>query len=141
MDAFGEKYKMEFPKEFRPACRYAVQNGQPVNIEIIDQQLWGASGVVYARQHERKIVYIGRTDGRLIDRITDHFGYVSNPRGKKKPVEYQKWAEGKTITILAYEPPKVILLGYDVRVHRAIEAHLINEFWPPKGEPWFVTRA
>jgi hypothetical protein len=129
---------MVFPEEFRPVCRYVVTEGQPL-LEILDDELWRASGVVYARKYGDKILYIGSTDGPLGKRIRSHLGAIRNPRhGLAAP--YREWAEGKQITILAYCPEPVFLLGHEIKVHRAIEAHLIGIFGRPKEPDWFVTR-
>jgi hypothetical protein len=58
-----------------------------------------------------------------------------------QPPRYRAWAEGKQITIVAYSPPPVEILGRKIPVHRAIEAALIAEFRRPEDPDWFVERA
>jgi len=130
---------MAFPEEFRPVCQYVVVEGQPQDLEILDHELWRASGIVYARKCGETIAYIGSTDGRLSKRINAHLRAIRNPKEGLAGL-YRKWAEGKQITILAYQPPPVFLLGHDIEVHRAIEAHLIKAFGRPKERDWFVSR-
>lgn len=130
----------EFPDEFRPVCRYVMKDQRPQNIEILDHDLWNRSGVVYARVHKGKVVYIGVTDGQLSVRLNAHLrGIGASTRGRAS--EYRKWAEGRQITIVAYWPEPIDLLGRSVRVHRAIETALIREFERPGECDWFVARA
>lgn len=125
-----------FPQEFRPVCRYLMKNGTSCDFEILDPTLWKQSGVVYARLCAGKIVYIGSTDGRLDKRMKAHLRF--RPIGTTQ--QFCKWAEGKEITIVAYQPEPVQLLGREIKVHRAIEAALIAEFKRPHDDDWFVAR-
>ena len=130
---------MIFPRSFRPVCQYVMRNKKPQHIKILNQKLWQQSGVVYARTYRKKVVYIGVTDGRLSRRLGAHLNGISTSMRATAP-RYRKWAEGKRITILAYKPPPVKLLGQKMDMHRAIEAALIAKFERP-GEPdWFVDR-
>ena len=130
---------MPFPAEFRPVYRYLMRQFKRQDCEILDEELWRQSGVVYARVHQRKVVYIGSTDGSLSNRIARHIRGIATSMHGTAP-RYRKWAEGKQITIAAYKPPPVKLLNRQMEVHRAIEAALIEEF-QRVGEPdWFVAR-
>jgi hypothetical protein len=130
---------MLFPEEFRPVCRYVMKNGKPSDIQILDQELWQQSGVVYARTCEGKVVYIGTADGRLSRRIGAHLNIIANS-ARDSAARYRKWAEGKQITIVAYRPTPVMVLGREVKIHRALEAALIVEFRRRNEEDWFVRR-
>jgi hypothetical protein len=131
----------KLPKDFRAVYRYRMQHGKPRDMKVLDNELWQQSSVVYVRVTRRYIVYIGSTDGVLRRRIEAHIrGISKSSAGKAK--EFRSWAEGKVITILAYKPPPVKLLGLEVNVHRAVEAALIREF-RSRGrskKPWFVAR-
>jgi hypothetical protein len=130
---------MLFPEAFRPVCRYVMKNGKPSDIQISDQELWQQSGVVYARTCEEKVVYIGTADDRLCKRIGAHLkGIAKSARGTAP--QYRKWAEGKQITIVAYRPAPVMVLGREVKIHRALEAALIVEFRRRNEADWFVRR-
>ena len=131
---------MLFPQEFRPVCQYVMRDHKPQDIKILDEQLWRQLGVVYARVYHDKVVYIGVTDGRLSRRIGAHLRGISSSLHGTAP-RYRKWAEGKQITIVAYKPAPVDILGRKIQVHRAIEAALIGEFQRPGEADWFVARA
>lgn len=129
------------PEHFRPVCRYTMRDGRPQDEEHIDSELWNERGVVYARIFEEEPVYIGSTDRLLSRRIRAHLRGIATST-QPTSMKYRKWAEGKRITIVAYKPPPVELLGRVVPVHRALEAALIAEFRPKPGSsrPWFVAR-
>lgn len=70
------------PAEFRPVCRYVMRAHRPQDFEILDEQLWNQSGVVYARVYQNKVVYIGATDGPASRRLTAHVnGIAASMRG------------------------------------------------------------
>ncbi len=100
----------------------------------MDEELWHATGVVYARMYRGNPVYIGSTDGVLGNRILRHIKHLHEYSGGKA-AEYRRWAKGRRITIVAYHPPLVNLLGRQIAVHRALEVALIREF-----KPRFVSR-
>lgn len=131
---------MQLPEQFRPAYQYDFLGGRPQNGNVLNRELWLSRGVVYARTDGEKVVYIGVTDHTLRRRITAHVnGIPTSSSGKA--AQYRQWAEGRRITIVAFCPPPVALLGYEIKVHRAIEAHLIAALGRP-GEPdWFVSKA
>jgi hypothetical protein len=127
------------PKTFRPVYRYVMKNHRPQEEKLLDEKLWHQSGVVYARIYRGKIVYIGVTDKVLSGRIGAHLRGIgkSKQKGAKR---YRKWAEGKRITIFAYTPAPVKLLDREIKIHRAVEAALIEEFRRPHAKDWFVDR-
>jgi len=57
--------------------------------------------------------------------------------------EYWDWAKDKEITVIAYKPETVDVLGRTVSIYRGLERALIEEFKPkpPDSRPWFVSRA
>lgn len=117
-------------KHFLPVFSYNVKNGEPVEGAILNKDLWGKSGVVYARTHENKILYIGKADGPLKTRIMDHLRRI--PRYKKtKDIKYRDWAEGKTVTIYAHKPKQVQYLGLSVPLYVGLEHALIDAIKPP----------
>lgn len=128
-----------FPQEFRPVYAYVMKDRVPQHGKILDAELWKSRGVVYARQYRDKIVYIGCTDDLLSTRTSAHLRLIPTSMRATAP-RYREWAEGKHIVIVAYQPPPVKLLGRQVRVHRAIEAALIEEFGRPGAIDWFVDR-
>ncbi len=77
--------------------------------------------------YQGKPAYIGSTDKVLRDRILTHLGHIH----EYKAAEYRRWAEGKRITVAAFKPKPVTLLGRKCQVHHAIEVALIDEFKPP----------
>ena len=121
-------------ENFQPVYRYKVKNGRPVNKEVIDHDLWGARGVVYARVHGKSVVYIGKTDGSLRGRIRTHLRGFPHAKQGMSP-HYRKWAEGKTITIFAHKPEPITYLGLSVPIHTGLEYALIE-----RVEPKFVAR-
>jgi hypothetical protein len=129
--------RRSLPSEFRPVCQYVMRDGKPQDVKILDESLWHQAGVVYARAHEGEVVFIGCTDGTLRGRITRHLNYISTS-ALGRAARYREWAEGKLITILAYRPPPVSILGFQVEVHRALEAHMIKAFKREKN--WLVAR-
>jgi hypothetical protein len=131
---------MAFPEEFRPVCQYVMRDQRPQDVKILDEDLWQKWGVVYARVYCEKVVYIGVTDGQLSRRIGAHLNGIAGSMRGTAP-RYRAWAEGKQITIVAYNPPAVEILGRKIQVHRAIEAALIGEFRRPEEHDWFVERA
>jgi hypothetical protein len=130
---------VSLPEEFRPVYQYVMRQGKPQDMKILDELLWQSSGVVYARIYEGKVVYIGSTDGRLSSRIGRHVRDISTSMNGTAP-RFREWAEGKQITIVAYQPPAVKLLGRSMLVHRAVEVALIAEFARPEEADWFVAR-
>lgn len=126
------------PAHFHPICRYAVRDGAKV-VEDFGHELWEKPNVVYARVFNGMPVYIGSTDRLLRKRINEHLTLNLMARNP----HYWEWATGKQITIFAYQPERVELLGRMVLVHRALEAALIAEFQPDpiNSRPWFVRRA
>jgi hypothetical protein len=129
-------------KEFRPACRYIVTRGKVEGFKTLDRELWRETGVVYARMWQGKMVYIGCTDGRLSARINDHLRRIQSKstRGRTRTNHYRAWVEGKEITIFAYKPEPVHLFGYEIPIHRSLEAKLISEFGRKGEADWFVRR-
>ena len=51
--------RLAFPEQFRPVLTYLMKEGKPEQTTVLDEEIWNCSGVVYARTHEAKIVYIG----------------------------------------------------------------------------------
>jgi hypothetical protein len=132
-----------FLEKFRPVCRYVMRDKKPQNIKTpenndrLDDELWRQSGVVYARVCRGRACYIGSTDRMLCKRIREHLTLIGTSK-RGRAAQYRKWAEGKRITIVAYKPNPVKLLGRTIAVHRALEAALIVEFRRRKG--CFVAR-
>ena len=124
---------MWYAEHFRAACRYSIHDGMPVKFETLDPKLWNERGTVYARIAEgtSEPVYIGSTDKALRVRIKEHLALISKPRNQR----YREWAEGRQITIIAYKPPTIELIGHVIPIHRAVEATLIAAF-----NPMFVFR-
>lgn len=121
-------------ENFQPVFKYKMKNGRPVNERVIDPDLFGARGVVYARVHGKSVVYIGKTDGSLRARINRHLsGFPDGKTGRV--VQYREWAEGKTITIFAHKPEPITYLGLSVPIHTGLEYALIE-----RVEPKFVAR-
>ena len=116
-----------------------MKERKPEQTTVLDEEIWNCSGVVYARTHEAKIVYIGSTDGPLCERLRSHLRLI-HEYDRGKAAQYREWAEGKHITIFAHHPCTVKLLGRQIPVHRAIEAALIKEFRRPRESDWFVAR-
>jgi len=126
-----------FPQEFRPVCRYMAKDGRPSEIEILDQELWQQPSAVYARVVNGVVVYIAATDGPLSRRLDAHLkNFPTLMTGKA--ARFRRWAEGKTITIVAYCPAPVRVLGREIKIHRAVEAALIAEFQRRDADDWFV---
>ncbi len=121
---------------FSPTYRYRIENGKPVHREVLNEELWKSSGVVYARvnEMEREAVYIGKTDNRLSVRIADHLRRIPQ-YSRKKDIDFREWAEGKTVTIYAYKPKKVRRLGISISTHAGLESALIDSI-----KPMFVAR-
>ena len=120
--------------KFRAVLSYEVEDGKPINAKVLDERLWGASGVVYARVHRGEIVYVGKADGQLGKRMKDHLRRIPL-YSKEKDIKFREWAEGKTITIYAHQPKPVKVLGLVVSAHAGLERALIDEF-----KPRFVAR-
>ncbi len=121
---------------FVPTYRYRVKDGKIINGKILNEKLWEASGVVYARTHKnsKAVVYIGKTDGPLKTRIKDHLRRI--PRyTKPKDIDYREWAEGKAVTIYAYQPKKISCLGLTISTQAGLEHALIEAI-----DPMFVSR-
>jgi len=134
--AISEIHAM-FPQEFCPVCHYVVKDGKPSQIEILDQTLWQQPGAVYARIVDGVVVYISATDGRLSRRLEAHLRNLPTSMiGRAE--QFRRWAEGKTITVVAFCPAPVRLLGREIKIHRAVEAALIAEFQRRDADDWFV---
>mgnify|MGYP001593455712 CR=1 FL=1 len=118
------------PKRFRLVCQYRVKNGKACDRIVFNENLWQSSGVVYARTWRKKVLYIGKADGKLSRRIAEHFGRIPK-YVKSKDVNYRKWANGKTTTIWAFKPKSVKLFGLRIPIHAGAEAALIKKFKPP----------
>jgi hypothetical protein len=119
---------------FTPTFSYRVKNGLPIEGKVLDEDIWNAAGVVYARTHEQDIVYIGKTNGRLKSRIKDHLRRI--PKYEKAiDIEYRDWAEGKTVTIYAHKPENKSYLGLSIPIHVGLEHALIDDI-----KPRFVSR-
>jgi len=127
-----------FPQEFRPVCRYVVKDGEPIEVEILDQELWRQPGAVYARIVDEVIVYIEATDGCLSRRLEAHLRNLPTSMIGRAP-QFRRWAEGKTITVVAYCPAPVQVLGREIKIHHAVKAALIAEFQRRGAKDWFVT--
>ena len=113
-------------EQFRPVYEYAMGDGRPQEEELFDEELWTEREVVYARVVQEEIIYIRATESRLCDRIQEHFRIIWTP----DYAEYREWTEGKRITIFAYKPPLIEVLGRLISIHRALEAALIVELRP-----------
>lgn len=120
--------------KFLPVFRYKVQDGQPINEKVLDEELWQSDGVVYARTDKKTIAYIGKTNGTLKSRVKDHLRRIPK-YSKSKDLDYIFWAEGKTITIFAHKPKNKNYLGLSVPQHPGLEYALIDAINPP-----FVSR-
>ena len=118
------------PKRFRLVCQYRVKNRKACDRIVFNESLWQSSGVVYARTWRKKVLYIGKADGKLSRRIAEHFRRIPK-YVKSKDVNYRKWANGKTITIWAFKPKSVKLFGLRIPIHAGVEAALIKKFKPP----------
>jgi len=119
---------------FTPTFSYRVTNGQPADETVLDEALWEASGVTYARTNGQTVVYVGKCDGPLKSRIKDHLRRLTRYT-KPKDIAYRDWAENRTITIYAHRPPPTNYLGLSVPVHVGLEQALIDEI-----NPHFVSR-
>jgi hypothetical protein len=120
-------------RAFRPVYRYKFSNGSFHSQKLLDVKLWKQQGVVYARVCDGKVVYIGKCESTLGHRIMAHLRiFPILPRAQK----YREFVKGKTVTIFAYKPKPIRLLGLDIPVHVSVEAALIKKFKPP-----FVMRA
>ena len=75
-------------KYFVPVFRYKVQDGQPINEEVLDEELWQSDGVVYARTDKKTIAYIGKTNGTLKSRVKDHLRRIPKIFKAKGPRLY-----------------------------------------------------
>jgi len=134
----------DIQEHFQPAYRYVVRSGIPESGEILDQSLWERYGVVYARfclddPSPGYPVYIGSAKSTLRQRIKAHLRLYKLGRS----ADYWRWAEGRQITILAYRPDPIELLGRVIPIHCALEEALIEEFTPDHAgsRPWFTKRA
>jgi len=122
--------KAGFPKEFRQVLQYVMRDGRPQEVTIKhNSKLWEESGVVYARIVNGEPVYIGTTNGKLSKRLKAHLQGIEKPRTSNAK-EYKEFVEGKTVTIYAYKPEPVKILGREIFVHYGLEAALIEEFAP-----------
>ncbi len=121
---------------FTPTYQYRIKNGQPVEEKILDEKQWEAAGVVYARADAKtkSIVYIGKTDGPLKDRVNDHLRRIPGYT-KPKDTDYRDWAENKIITIYAHQPKRKSCLGLSIPIHSGLEHALIDAI-----DPKFVSR-
>ncbi len=119
---------------FVPTYQYRVCKGQSVDGKVLSEKLWNSTGVVYARTYRKEVVYIGKTDGPLKRRVKDHLQRITRYT-KQKDIDYREWAEGKTVTIYAYQPEKAYRLGLPVPTHVGLEHTLIDEI-----KPKFVSR-
>ena len=127
-----------FPDEFIPVCRYWARDGKAELIEWLNHDLLKKRGTVYARVVEGSLVYVGSAQGTLWNRLRVHSRGTRNELGR----DYWKHVDGKQVTIIAYKPDPIEILGRSVEVYRGLEATLINEFKPkpPGPKPWFVAR-
>jgi hypothetical protein len=71
--------KHVLPAEFKKAFQYTVLDGKAQNRKVLDQELWGTRGVVYARVHRGKILHAGKADGSLRGRMGRHLKGVDTP--------------------------------------------------------------
>jgi len=118
------------PKEFKPVFSYRIINGKPTDNTTLDCTLWELPNIVYARACDGVIIYVGKSDSRLRDRIQRHLSYIPKYK-KEKDIKFRKFAEGKVVTIYAYQPEPIKLCGLDVHVHAGLESALIDMLNPP----------
>ncbi len=117
-------------RKFVPVCQYRIKNRKVCILTRLNEELWQSSRVVYARTWRKKVLYIGKADGKLSRRIAEHFRRIPK-YVKSKDVNYRKWANGKTITIWAFKPKSVKLFGLRIPIHAGVEAALIKKLKPP----------
>jgi hypothetical protein len=127
-------YKSVIFNSFVPAYQYCVKHGKPVSGKVLNEDIWDAAGVVYARTHKQEIVYIGKTNATLKSRVQDHLRRIPN-YSKPEDLRFRRWAEGKTITIFAHKPKNKNYLGLSVPIHTGLEHALIDAI-----KPTFVSR-
>lgn len=95
------------PSEFIPTFEYRVENGKMIKEKELNKEMLKATGVVYARVYNGiDVIYIGKSEGKLRNRIALHRKYVNGERKdlKEKLDHYRSWAENKTIVIYACKP-------------------------------------
>ena len=115
---------------FTKAFQYQVIDGKIINKIILNDDIWEADKVVYARTSKREIVYIGKTDGKLKSRMNGHIRLFDNYT-KQRDLDYKSWSEGKTITIYAYKPECADCLDGSDRQLRAGGARADRHRRPP----------
>ncbi|MSP03278.1 MAG: hypothetical protein EXR07_19875 [Acetobacteraceae bacterium] len=115
-----------FPDQFVPVCRYLVRDGEPTRVKWLNDNLLAERGAVYARIYRGIPVCIGSAQGKLLGRLKTHLRGTRSKLGRR----YWEWAEGKQVSIVAYKPVPIEILGCKVEVYRGSEATLINEFKP-----------
>lgn len=103
-----------------------MKKGEPANGKELHATPWNQEGVVYARVYRNHVVYVGKKDGLLSDRILRHVNGISKAMAGKAR-EYREWAEGKTITILACRPEPVRRFGLQQVAQTAVVA--VCGFW------------
>jgi hypothetical protein len=116
-----------FPDQFVPVCRYWAHDGRGERIEWLNETLLRERGAVYARLLDGRVLYVGSAQGTLRGRLKTHLGGTRTELGKR----YWEFVEGRQITIVAYKPVPIEILGRSILPYRGLEAVLINEFKPP----------
>ncbi len=133
--------ELVLPSEFKPTFEYSVVDGRMVNEKEINHDMLNATGVVYARVCNGRVLYIGRSDGKLRSRINLHRKYVNGEnRDLIQKLEcYRKCVEKMTVVIHAYKPDTTYVCGRIVHLHGSLEEALIKEFKPMfNGSRWLT---
>ena len=117
---------------FTPTCSYRVINGNPCDEEILDEELWNSSEVVFLRTWDGEIVYVGKSDRPLRYRMREHFGYIRKPKNPREAA-YRDWAEGKTVIVYTHQPERTEYMGPSIPPHLGLKAALIGKVQPKFG--------
>lgn len=121
--------KQQVCLQFKPVLSYRVEKGRPVDVKELDEFFLGLDSVVYARFCDDQIIYIGKSDGPLRKRLRDHIKRIPSYK-RPKDIDFRTFVEGKTVTILAFQPSRINLLGLSVPIHAGVESALIEKIHP-----------
>jgi len=120
---------MSIPDGFQPVLRYTVKNCALVRWNKLNDDLLAKRNCVYVRVVRGKVVYVGKSKGRLIARLKRHLAIVSSPKTQDQK-RYRDYIEGKSCTIFAMVAPMRRVANMRFNVCHSLEEYLITTLEP-----------
>ena len=120
--------------DFRKVAQlYFDDSKKRVNVDVIEDAYCSKSQGVYAKFRNGELLYVGKTDLKLIDRFKGYTGPVnySGSDSTDQWAKHQIFLHG-AVDIFAYVPPTQLkLFGHECSIAYGFEQALIKDKKPP----------